>query len=148
MDFMLDNLYIIPPTRGNRFKPEALGLAPADVKEALYLSAYRTLGSTQDRVEQLNDCLNEFWPTPVAQPIRFTNDKQYARSIPDPTAPAEMWICLDLSNGDPREYDGHLYVWAFRTKDEALNYRRSVRVKIAEGVEMANVSAPIQIYQR
>ena len=45
----------------------------------------------------------------------------------------EVWVCLDVSNGNPDVYQGRVYVWLFNTKEKALQHcRKHVKNKWAK----------------
>jgi hypothetical protein len=82
------------------------------------------------------------WCDPVPTPVEFTVLKAYrARRKRSEYAPLSFWAVIDLQNGEPTVEDGKLYVFAFKTRKEAREFRAE---KVHRG---ERVPQPVLLYQ-
>lgn len=84
------------------------------------------------------------WREPLHDPVEFTNQAADAAPIKRSTyAPLAFWAIIDVDNGEPTIEDGKVYVFAFRTRKEARDFRAE---KIQRGA--CDIPQPVQLYQR
>jgi hypothetical protein len=123
---------------------------PDDAKPGcswVYLKAFHTLAAANDAISAKRRAVGRsralyYWNKGIPEAVRFTAKRTYGLRLV-PTAPAESWFLLDLSNGHPEDEAGYFYVFAFRTRDAAVAFKRE-HVKIPTNTEL---SAPFKLCQ-
>lgn len=88
------------------------------------------------------------WRTALAKPVNFRRVRSLSTERARKDAPLEMWVLIDLYNGDPRLQSGKLYLFCFKTREEARTYRANLRLAKKSNDLLIEVSSPIQLFQR